>query len=625
MNKVIIVGGGAAGMMAAISASKEGKKACILEKNEKLGKKLFITGKGRCNITNACPADEFLTHVVTNPRFLYSTFSQFNNEDMMDYLEEIGLPIKTERGQRVFPQSDRSSDVIDALKKQCKKGGVQIYYHTEVKELLFDEEKENCVGVLLSDGKKMMGDSVILACGGFSYASTGSNGSGYTLAKQAGHKIKSIEPSLVPFEMKEMWCKDLMGLTLKNIGVRIKAKKKTVYEGFGEFLFTHFGVSGPLVLTASTCLGKYQKELEAGELKLILDLKASLTPEQLDKRFLREFDTYRNKNISNVMERLLPKKMIPVFLEEAQIPEDKKLVIYTSHKEDVYEPIIKEFEERTGIFVELKAGDTIALFDELQQDEPGTFDVMFGGGIESFEECRDYFQPYTVSEAERIQEQYRAEEDVYTPFSVLPTVFIYNNKLVYPVAAPKTWAELQTDRWEGKIAFADPTKSGSSYTALCTMLQVLGEDEETILRNFCDTLDGNVSASSGEVLEEVNAGTRLVGITSEGMARQKILEGEDITIIYPQDGTSAIPDATAIVKGCRHPENAKAFLEFTVSTDVQRLVEEKFFRRTVRNDMDEYAIQEKNKLKAIDYDIQWAAREKENILTAWERLQEENR
>ena len=246
-------------------------------------------------------------------------------------------------------------------------------------------------------------------------------------------------------------------------------------------------------------------------------------------------------------------------------------------------------------------------------------------GIESFEECRDYFQPYTVSEAERIQEQYRAEEDVYTPFSVLPTVFIYNNKLVYPVAAPKTWAELQTDRWEGKIAFADPTKSGSSYTALCTMLQVLDEDEETILRNFCDTLDGNISASSGEVLEEVNAGKRLVGITSEGMARQKILEGEDITVIYPQDGTSAIPDATAIVKGCRHPENAKAFLEFTVSTDVQRLVEEKFFRRTVRNDMDEYAIQEKNKLKAIDYDIQWAAREKENILTAWERLQEENR
>ena len=320
MNKVIIVGGGAAGMMAAISASKAGKKVCILEKNEKLGKKLFITGKGRCNITNACPAEEFLTHVVTNPRFLYSTFS-----DMIEYLEKIGLPVKTERGQRVFPQSDRSSDVIQALKRECEKGRVKIYYHTEVKELLFNEEKDQCVGVLLSDGRKMEGDSVILACGGFSYASTGSDGAGYILAKQAGHKIKSIEPSLVPFEMKENWCKELMGLTLKNVMVRIKTKKKTIYEGFGEFLFTHFGVSGPLVLTASTCLGKYQKELEAGELKLFLDLKASLTPEQLDKRFLREFDTYRNKNISNVMERLLPKKMIPVFLDTAQIPEDKKI------------------------------------------------------------------------------------------------------------------------------------------------------------------------------------------------------------------------------------------------------------------------------------------------------------
>ena len=325
MSHVIVVGGGAAGMFAAIAAAKNGHQVTLYEKNEKLGKKIFITGKGRCNITNACPAEEFLTHVVTNPRFLYSTFSQFNNEDMIEYLEKIGLPVKTERGQRVFPQSDRSSDVIQALKRECEKGRVKIYYHTEVKELLFNEEKDQCVGVLLSDGRKMEGDSVILACGGFSYASTGSDGAGYILAKQAGHKIKSIEPSLVPFEMKENWCKELMGLTLKNVAVRIKTKKKTIYEGFGEFLFTHFGVSGPLVLTASTCLGKYQKELEAGELKLFLDLKASLTPEQLDKRFLREFDTYRNKNISNVMERLLPKKMIPVFLDTAQIPEDKKI------------------------------------------------------------------------------------------------------------------------------------------------------------------------------------------------------------------------------------------------------------------------------------------------------------
>lgn len=304
-----------------------------------------------------------------------------------------------------------------------------------------------------------------------------------------------------------------------------------------------------------------------------------------------------------------------------QIPEDKKLIVYTAHKADVYEPIIKEFEERTGIFVELKAGDTLALFDELQQDAPGTFDVMFGGGVENFEECRDYLEPYKVSEIAQIAEQYRTEGDAYTPFSVLPTVFIYNNKLVYPVAAPRTWEELQTDRWKGKIAFADPTKSGSSYTALCTMLQVSDQDEQKTLEAFTGALDGYLSPSSVAVLEEVNAGTRLVGITTEGMARQKILEGADITVIYPTDGTSAIPDATAIVKGAKHMENAKLFLEFTVSSDVQRLVEEVFFRRTVRNDMEEYAAPEQTKLKTIDYDIHWASQEKEKILNTWETLQ----
>ena len=305
-----------------------------------------------------------------------------------------------------------------------------------------------------------------------------------------------------------------------------------------------------------------------------------------------------------------------------QIPEDKKLIVYTAHKEDVYEPIIKEFEERTGIFVELKAGDTIELFQELQQDEPGTFDVMFGGGIENFEECRDYFQPYQVVESANIQEQYRVEDDAYTPFSVLPIVFVYNSKLVYPVAAPKTWAELQTERWKGKIAFADPRKSGSSYTALCTMLQVLDDDEQTIIENFIRALDGNISPSSNSVLDEVNAGTRLVGIANEGMAKQHILDGEDMIMIYPMDGTSAIPDATAIIKGTKHLENAQAFLDFTVSQDTQRLVEESFFRRTVRNDMEEYADQSDNKLRGMAYDVQWAAQEKETILSMWENMME---
>lgn len=312
-------------MMAAVSASGAGKKVLLLEKNEKLGKKLFITGKGRCNVTTACPPEEFLSHVMTNPRFLYSSFSRFNNEDMIAFLHEAGLKTKVERGLRVFPVSDHSSDVIRALKKQCEQNHVVIRYHARVTEILLNDDRTAFSAVKLEDGEIISGDSLIMACGGNSYASTGSNGEGYRLAKSVGHTIRPTYPSLVPFVMEETWCRDLMGLTLKNISVTVKNGKKHIYEGFGEFLFTHFGVSGPLVLTASACLGKYQKPLEEGTLKLVLDLKPSLTMEQMDKRFLREFDTYRNKNISNVIERMLPKKMVPVFLQIAGIPEDKKV------------------------------------------------------------------------------------------------------------------------------------------------------------------------------------------------------------------------------------------------------------------------------------------------------------
>ena len=312
-------------MMAAISASEAGKKVIILEKNEKLGKKLFITGKGRCNVTTACPPEEFLNHVMTNPRFLYSSFSRFNNEDMIAFLNTAGLKTKVDRGQRVFPFSDHSSDVIQTLKRQCEKNRVIIRYHARVTDILLNDEQTAFSGVRLEDGEIITGESLIMACGGNSYASTGSNGEGYLLAESIGHTIKPVYPSLVPFVMKETWCKDLMGLTLKNVSITVKNGKKSIYEGFGEFLFTHFGVSGPLVLTASTCLGKYQKPLEEGKLRLILDMKPSLTMEQMEKRFLREFDTYRNKNISNVIERMLPKKMVPIFLRIADIPEDKKV------------------------------------------------------------------------------------------------------------------------------------------------------------------------------------------------------------------------------------------------------------------------------------------------------------
>lgn len=312
-------------MMAAISASEAGKKVIILEKNEKLGKKLFITGKGRCNVTTACPPEEFLNHVMTNPRFLYSAFSRFNNEDMIAFLNTAGLKTKVERGQRVFPLSDHSSDVIQTLKRRCEKNRVIIRYHARVTDILLNDDQTAFSGVRLEDGEIITGEALIMACGGNSYASTGSNGEGYLLAESIGHTIKPVYPSLVPFVMKERWCKDLMGLTLKNVSITVKNGKKNIYEGFGEFLFTHFGVSGPLVLTASTCLGKYQKPLEEGKLRLILDMKPSLTMEQMEKRFLREFDTYRNKNISNVIERMLPKKMVPIFLQIADIPEDKKV------------------------------------------------------------------------------------------------------------------------------------------------------------------------------------------------------------------------------------------------------------------------------------------------------------
>lgn len=333
MKKVIVIGGGAAGMMAAVSASDAGKEVLLLEKNEKLGKKLFITGKGRCNITNDCDTEEFLNHVTTNRRFLYSSFSRFNNKNMIDFLNEAGLKTKVERGQRVFPQSDRSSDVIGIFKRLCNRKHIQILYHAVVSEILVKEnplqENENTKkvfdGVRLSDGRIVKGDSLIIATGGCSYASTGSDGNGYQLARSIGHSIKPVYPSLVPFVMKETWCRDLMGLTLKNVSIRVKQNKKIIYDGFGEFLFTHFGVSGPLVLTASTCLGKYQQALEEGKLTLLLDLKPALTVEQLEKRYLREFDTYRNKNISNVMERMLPTKMVPVFLQLADVPAEKKV------------------------------------------------------------------------------------------------------------------------------------------------------------------------------------------------------------------------------------------------------------------------------------------------------------
>lgn len=323
MGTVLIVGGGAAGMLAGIAAAKKGAAVHIFEKNEKLGKKVYITGKGRCNVTNACDTAELFSGVVTNSKFLYSSFYGFTNFDMMDLLEKAGCPLKTERGNRVFPVSDKASDVIRVLAEQLKELGAEVHYHTEVLSLLL---KDGALKGLLVREKgteaKVYGDSVIVACGGLSYPLTGSDGAGYELAKQAGHKITSLSPALSPFVTEEPVVKELMGLSLRNVKAAVKKGKKVIYEEFGEMLFTHYGVSGPILLSASSFA---VKELKKGPLTLSIDLKPALSREQLDARILREFEEMQNKQFKNSLVHLFPAKLAPVMVERSGISPEKKV------------------------------------------------------------------------------------------------------------------------------------------------------------------------------------------------------------------------------------------------------------------------------------------------------------
>ena len=309
----------------------------LLEKNEKTGKKIYITGKGRCNLTNACQREEFLENVITNPKFLYSAFAQLDNQAVMNFFEKAGCRLKTERGDRVFPVSDHSSDVIAALNGELKKNRVQVMLHTEVSELLLEEG--SIKGVLLSDGKKLHADAVIIATGGRSYESTGSTGDGYRFAKQAGHTIKDLRPSLVPFVVKEEWCKKLQGLSLKNVAVTLKKEKKKIYEGFGEMLFTHFGVSGPLILSASSF---YTAKYNGQEVLLTIDLKPAMDREQLDKRILRDFEENAGKQFKNALDKLLPAKLIPVMVELSGIDPHKKTSEVTKKERSRLVELFKE-------------------------------------------------------------------------------------------------------------------------------------------------------------------------------------------------------------------------------------------------------------------------------------------
>ena len=338
MSKVLVIGGGAAGMMAAITAAANGGEVLLLEKNEKLGKKLFITGKGRCNITNAADTEDLFSAIVSNPKFLYSSFYSFTNSQVIDFFEGLGVKTKIERGGRVFPASDHSSDVIRALEREMEQLGVEIYLQAEVKELIL---KEHVIkGVVLTSGKKLYADTVIVATGGISYPSTGSTGDGYRFAKACGHQVTVILPSLVPMEVKEWYAKELMGLSLRNIEICVTDGKKKLYQEFGEMLFTHYGVTGPVILSASSIVGKKLKEKE---LTLHIDLKPALSEEQLDKRVLREFETNHNRQFKNAVDSLFPSKLRPVIVELSGIPEEKKVHEITKEERLHFVRLIKDF------------------------------------------------------------------------------------------------------------------------------------------------------------------------------------------------------------------------------------------------------------------------------------------
>lgn len=319
MSQVIVIGGGAAGMMAAVCSAKEGNQVTLLEKNEKLGKKLFITGKGRCNLTNAGDIEDLMSRVVTNPEFLYSAFYSFTNDQIMEWMEEWGCPVKVERGNRVFPVSDKSSDVIRAMERELSRRKVSVKLHTEVKKIVIEDGSVR--GAEIKGGRILKADKVIVATGGVSYPSTGSTGDGHFFAEKTGHKVTHLEPALVPFHVDGTICSRLQGLSLKNVEASLYADGKRIYKEFGEMLFTHFGVSGPVILSASSYAVKHKGK----DLKLLIDLKPALSEDQLDHRILKDFQENINKEFKNSLGKLLPKKMIPVILELSGIPEEKKV------------------------------------------------------------------------------------------------------------------------------------------------------------------------------------------------------------------------------------------------------------------------------------------------------------
>ena len=376
MKKIIVIGGGAAGMMAAIAAAEEGADVVLLEKNEKLGKKIYITGKGRCNVTNACETEDLLKNVVTNRRFLYSALYAFTNMQTMDFFEDCGVPLKVERGERVFPVSDKSSDIINGLARRLKQAGVTVHFNATVNKVCVTDGAVS--GVELQSGERISCDACVVATGGLSYASTGSTGVGYTFAKLCGHTVTECYPSLVGLKITEPFAKELEGLSLKNVSMKAVQGKKVLYDGFGELLFTADGISGPLVLSASAVV---TDKLNAGEVIVSLDLKPALSKEELDARILRDFEEAKNKQFRNALDKLLPQRLIRVIIGLCGIPEEKQVNSVTKQERSVLVDVLKGMElhiKKTGGFNEAvitKGGVSV------KEVNPSTMESKFAKGL----------------------------------------------------------------------------------------------------------------------------------------------------------------------------------------------------------------------------------------------------
>ena len=385
--KVIVIGGGPAGMMAAITSAENGNEVILLEKNKGLGKKLLITGKGRCNITSSLPMEDFIKNTPGNGMFLYSAYNKFTNQDIISFLKKQGLDVKEERGNRIFPVTDKSQDVLNCFEKKLKNlKNVKIMYEMPVSEILINEEKR-ITGVKCKNGAIINAEKVILATGGKSYPLTGSTGDGYEMAKKLGHTITKIKPSLVPLETYEQDLhRSLQGLSLRNVKIKMvdTCKNKTIYEDFGEMLFTHFGVSGPVILSGSAHLVRYKnidELLKNKKIKLLIDLKPALTEEKLNDRILRDFEDFKNKNFKNSLDKLLPQKLIPVIIERSGINPEKQVNSITKQERIQIVKLLKEFEVTIKNFRRIEDGIITAGGISIKEVNPKTMESKLISGL----------------------------------------------------------------------------------------------------------------------------------------------------------------------------------------------------------------------------------------------------